>query len=191
MAAGPLLQIGLLEAGLWWALPLITMVLAVLLIAVSPRSRLGPDAARSCALRNPAKRIPDWVNAYILVAFLAAGGVVICVAWSQVGMMGPVSARIGPRVLGLGASCAALAVLARAAFSAVDMHASFRREASLGVFLLPAVVTVIGLAIGRAETAVVGIFLLAAVGVPRSCRRNHSSPNGNWLCWPSSRWPGS
>ena len=163
MAVGPLLQIGFLEAGLWWAFPLIGMVLAVLLIAVSPRSRLGPDAARSCALRHPGKRIPAWVKAYILVAFLAAGGVVICVAWSQVAMMGPVTARMSPRVLGLGAFWAVLVVLARAAFSAIDMHASFRREASLGLFLLPAVVTVIGLAIGRTETAVIGIFLLAAV----------------------------
>lgn len=162
MAAGPLLQIGFLEAGLWWAFPLIALVLAVLLIAVSPRSRLGPDAARSCALRHPAKRIPAWVKAYILVAFLAAGGVVICVAWSQAAMMGPVT-RIGTGVLGLGAFWAVLVVLARAAFSAIDMRASFRRQATLGLFLLPAVVTVIGLASGRAETAVIGIFLLAAV----------------------------
>ena len=163
MAAGPLVQAGLLEAGLWWALPLIAMVLAVLLIVVSPRSRLGPDAARCCALRNPAKRIPARAKAYILVGFLAVAAVVICVAWSQVGLMGPETDSIGPRVLGLGAFWAALAVLARAAFSAIDMHASFRRQASLGLFLLPAVVTVIGLAAGQAETAVVGIFLLAAV----------------------------
>jgi len=97
------------------------------------------------------------------VAFLAVGGVVICVAWSQVGMMSPVAGRIGPRVLGLGAFWAALAVLARTAFSAIDMHAPLRREASLGLFLLPAIITVIGLGIGQAETAVVGIFLLAAV----------------------------
>jgi MFS family permease len=163
MAAGPLLQIGLLEAGLWWAFPLITMVLAVLLIVVSPRSRLGPDATRSCALRNPAKRVPAQVKAYILLAFLAIGGVVFCVAWSQIGMMSRPTDSIGPRVLILGAFWAALAVLARAAFSAIDMHGSSRRKASLGLFLLPAVVTAIGLAIGRAETAVVGIFLLAAV----------------------------
>ena len=163
MAVGPVLQIVFLEAGLWWAFPLILMVLAVLLIAVSPQSRLGPDAARSCALRNPAKRVPARVKAYLLVAFLAVGGVVICVAWSQVGLMGPETDRIDPRVLGLGAFWAALAMLARAAFSAIDLHAPFRRAASLGLFLLPAVVTGIGLAIGQAETAVVGIFLLAAV----------------------------
>jgi hypothetical protein len=163
MAAGPLVQIGLLEAGLWWAFPLIAMVLAVLLIALSPRSRLGPDAARSCALRDPAKPVPAQVKAYIPIAFLAAGGVVICVAWSQAGMIGPVTGRIGPRVLGLGAFWAALALLARAAFSGIDMHATRRREANLALFLLPAAVTVIGLAIGRAETTVVGIFLLAAV----------------------------
>jgi hypothetical protein len=163
MAAGPVLQIGFLEAGLWWAVPLILMLLAVLLIAVSPRSRLGPDAARSWALRNPAKRVPVRIKAYILLAFLAVGGVVMCVAWSQVGLMGPETDSIGPRVLVLGAFWAALAVLARAAFSAIDLHAPFRRAASLGLFLLPVVVTVIGLAIGAAETAVIGIFLLAAV----------------------------
>jgi hypothetical protein len=162
MAVGPVLQIAFIEAGLWWALSLIFIVLAVLLIAVSPRSRLGPDAARTCALRNPAKRVPSRVKAYLLVAFLAVGGVVMCVAWSQVGLMGPETDSIGPRVLGLGAFWAALTVLARTAFSAVELRASWR-QASLGLFLLPAVVTVIGLAIGRTETAVVGIFLLAAV----------------------------
>jgi hypothetical protein len=137
MSVGPLVQIGFLEAGLWWAFPLIAFVLAVLLIVLSPRSRLGPDAARSCALRNPTKRIPAQVKAYILVAFLAAGGVVICVAWSQVGVMGLVAARISPRVLGLGAFWAALAVLARAAFSAIDMHGSFGRQATLALFVMP------------------------------------------------------
>jgi hypothetical protein len=163
MAVGPLLQIGILEVGLWWAFPLILMVLAVLLIAVSARSRLGPDAARSCALMHPAKRVPARVKAYLLVAFLAVGGVVICVAWSQVGLMGSETDSIGASVLGLGAFWAALTVLARAAFSAIDLLARFRRAASLGLFLLPGVVTVIGLAVGGAETAVIGIFLLAAV----------------------------
>ena len=163
MAAGPLLQIGFLEAGLWWVLPLITLVLAVLLIAVSPRSRPGSDAARSWALRNPARRVPARVKAYLLALFFAVGSVVVCVAWSQIGLMGADPDSTGPRVLGLGAFWAALAVLASAAFSAIDLRASFRRAASLGLFLLPVVVTVIGLAIGRAETAVVGIFLLAAV----------------------------
>jgi hypothetical protein len=163
MIAGPLLQIGFLEAGLWWALPLIALMLAVLLIAVSPRSSLGPDAARTCALMSPARRVPARVTAYLLVAFLAVGGVVICVAWSQVGMMGRETDSIGPRVFVLGASWAALAVLASAGFSAIDLHRTWRRAASLGLFLPPVVVTVIGLAIGRAETAVVGIVLLAAV----------------------------
>jgi hypothetical protein len=163
MAVGPVLQIGLIEAGLWWVFPLIVTVLAVLLIAVSPRSRLGPDAARTCALRDPAKRVPARVKAYVPIAFLAAAAVVICVAWSQVGMIGPETTDIGPRVLGLGAFWAALAWLARAGFSAIDLRVSWRRQASLGLFLLPAVVTVIGLAIGHAETTVVGIFLLAAV----------------------------
>jgi hypothetical protein len=160
---GPLLQLGLVKAGLWWVLPLIATVLAVLLLVVSPRSRLGPDAARTGALRNPAKRVPARVKAYMLVAFVAAGGVVICVAWSQVGLMGSDTDSVGLRVLVLGAFWAALAVLARAAFSAIDLRASRRRQANLGLFLLPAGVTVIGLAIGQAETAVVGIFLLAAV----------------------------
>jgi hypothetical protein len=163
MAVGPLLQILLVEAGLWWVVPVIFTALVVLLIAACPRSRLGPDAARSCALRKPGKRIPGQVRAYVLVAYLAVAGAVICVAWSQVGMMGPVTARISPRVLALGAFWAALAVLARAAFSAIDMRTSWRRQASLGLFLPPALVTVTGLAIGQAETTVIGIFLLAAV----------------------------
>jgi hypothetical protein len=163
MVAGPLLQIVLIEAGLWWVVPVIFLVLAVLLIPASRRSCLGSDAARSCALRNPGKRIPGRVKAYVLVAYLAVAAAVICVAWSQVEMMGPVTARISPRVLGLGAFWAALAVLARAGFLAIDTHASWRREASLVLFLLPALVTVLGLVIGRAETTLIGIFLLAAV----------------------------
>jgi hypothetical protein len=141
----------------------ISIVLAVLLIAVSTRSHLGPDAARSCALRHPAKRAPARVKAYLLAAFLAAGGAVICVAWSQVGLMGPDTDSISPRVLALGAFWAALAVLAHAGFTAIDLHAPSRRAASLGLFLKPAVITATGPATGRAETAVVDIFLLAAV----------------------------
>jgi hypothetical protein len=163
MAVGPLLQVVLVEAGLWWVVPVIFTVLAVLLIAACARSRLGPDAARSCALRNPGKRIPGRIKAYLGVAFLAVAGVVICVAWAQVAMIGPVPARMGTGVFGLGAFWAALAVLARAAFSAIDMHASWRGQASLGLFLLPAVITVGGLATGQAETTLIGIFLLAAV----------------------------
>ncbi|HTX81554.1 MAG TPA: hypothetical protein VME44_05215 [Streptosporangiaceae bacterium] len=163
MTAGPILQFGLLEAGLWWAFPIIASVLAVLLIAVSTQSRLGPDAERSTALRDPAKRVTGRIKAYLLVAFLAAAAVVICVAWSQVGMIGTVTSHLGPRALGLGAFWAALAWLARAGFSAIDLHPSWRRWASLALFLLPAVVTVIGMATGQAETSVVGIFLLAAV----------------------------
>ena len=163
MAAGPLLQIGLVEAGLWWVVPLTFTVLAVLLIVVSPRSRLGPDAARSCVLRKPGKRVPARVIAYILVAFLAVASVVICVSWSQAGLIGRVPDTIGARALGLGAFWAALTVLARAAFSAIDMRPSWRRTATLGLFALPAVVTVTGLAIGRAETTVIGICLLAAL----------------------------
>jgi hypothetical protein len=163
MVAGPLLQIGLVEAGLWWAVPLIFMVLAVLLIAVSARSRLGPDAARSCALRHPARPVPARVEAYLPVAFLAVAAVVITVAWSQTGMMGRIPDEISARVLGLGAFWASVAVLAHVGFSAIDMLASWRRAATLGLFLFPALVTVTGLAIGHAETTVVGIFLLAAV----------------------------
>lgn len=114
MIAGPLLQIGLVEAGVWWAFPVIAIVLTVLLIAVSSQSRLGPDAARSCALRDPAKRVTSRVRAYMAVAFLAAAAVVICLAWSQVGLIGRETAEIGPRALGLGAFWAALAFLARA-----------------------------------------------------------------------------
>jgi MFS family permease len=163
MAAGPLLQIGLIEAGLWWVLPLIATVLVALLIALSSQSRLGPDAARSCALSHPAKRVPVRVKAYTPVALIAVAAVVICVAWSQARMIGSDPDGIGTRALGLGAFWAALTVLAVAAFSAIDLRPSWRRSATLGLFFLPAVVTVVGLAIGQAETAVVGIFLLAAL----------------------------
>jgi hypothetical protein len=163
MAAGPLLQISLVEAGLWWVLPLIFTVLAVLLIAFGSQSRLGPDAARSCVLRHPAKRVPGRVKAYMPVAFLTVAAVVICVAWSQARMIGVDPDGIGTRALGLGAFWAALTVLAAAAISAIDLRAPWRRTATLGLFALPALVTVVGLAIGRAETTVIGICLLAAV----------------------------
>jgi MFS family permease len=163
MAAGPLIQIGLVEAGLWWVFPLIAIVLAVLLTAFSSQSRLGPDAARSCVLSHPAKRVPARVTAYLPVAFLAVSAVVICVSWSQAGMIGADADGIATRALGLGAFWAALTVLAGAAFSAIDMRPSWRRAGHLALYLAPAVVTVIGLATGDAETTVVGIFLLAAV----------------------------
>jgi MFS family permease len=163
MAIGPLLQIGLIEAGLWWVVPVIFAALTVLLIAVSSRSRLGPDAARSCALLHRGKRVPVRVKLYVPVAFLAVAGVVICVAWSQARMIGRDPDGIGAKAFVLGAFWPALTVLAEAAFSAIEMRASWRRTANLTMVLVPAVVTVTGLATGRAETAVVGIFLLAAV----------------------------
>jgi hypothetical protein len=191
MVVGPVLQIGLIEAGLWWVFPVIVAVLAALLIAVSRQSHLGPDAARNCALRDPAKRVPTRVKAYLPIAFLAAAAVVICVAWSQVGMIGPYTAEIGTRVLGLGAFWAPLAWLARAGFSAIDLCASWRRRASLGLFLLPAVVTVIGLAIGQAETTVVGIFLLAAVACAAFLPPESQLTQQQLVVLPSSSGPGS
>jgi len=89
--------------------------------------------------------------------------VVICVAWSQAGLIGRDPDAMSARALGLGAFWAALTVLARAAFSAIDMRSSWRRTATVGLFALPVVVTVTGLAIGRAETTVIGICLLAAL----------------------------
>jgi hypothetical protein len=97
------------------------------------------------------------------VAFLAVAGVVICVAWSQAGLIGRDPDGIGAKALGLAAFWPALTVLAEVAFSAIDLRASWRRAANLALVLVPAVVTVTGLATGQAETAVVGIFLLAAV----------------------------
>jgi hypothetical protein len=137
-------------------------VLAVLLTAFRSQSRLGPDAARSCVLSHPAKRVPARVTAYIPAALLAVSAVVICVSWSQAGMIGADPDGIGTRVLGLGVFWGAVTVLAGAAFSAIDMRASWRRASHLALYLAPAVVTVTGLATGRAETTVVGIFLLAA-----------------------------
>ena len=163
MAAGPLLQIGLVEAGLWWLFPLSATVLAVLLIALSSQSRLGPDAARSCVVSRPDERVPVRVKFYMPVALLTAGGVVICVAWSQAGLIGRDPDAISSWALGLGAFWAALAVAARASFEAIDLRASWRRTATLGLFCLPAIVTVAGLAIGRTEMTLVGIFLLATV----------------------------
>jgi hypothetical protein len=97
------------------------------------------------------------------VAFLTVAAVVICVAWSQGRMIGGDPDGIGTKVFGLAAFWAALTVLAGAAFSAIDLRPSLRRTTTLGLFVLPAAITVIGLAIGRDETTVVGIFLLAAV----------------------------
>jgi hypothetical protein len=78
-------------------------------------------------------------------------------------MIGADPDGIGTRALGLGAFWAALTILAAAAFSAIDLRPSWRRTATLGLFFLPALVTVTGLAIGQDETTVIGIFLLAAV----------------------------
>jgi hypothetical protein len=163
MTIGPLLQIGFIEAGLWWVVPVIFTVLVVLLISISSQSRLGPDAGRSCALSHPARRVPVRIKVYVPIAFLAVAGVVICVAWSQAGLIGREPDAIGARALGLGAFWPALTILAEAAFSAIDMRVSWRRAANLVLILVPAVVTVTGLATGQTETAVVGIFLLAAV----------------------------
>lgn len=162
LAVSPALELAAQEAGIWWVVPVLLSALALLVIGIGTRSRLGPDAARSCALANPRQRAPAPIRVYAELALVTGTCAVMTVAWSQVGMAKS-AAHPGFRALLLGAFWAGLVMLARVVFGAIERRRSWRRTAGLVLFLLPAAVVLAGLTSQQDETTLIGIFLLAAV----------------------------
>ena len=163
MLAVPTLEVLLLRAGPWWVSPAVLAVLVGLVIVASAHARLGPDAARSCVLIHPANRVPAQLKIYTLLVLLAGVCAVLCVVWPQAAVARPEASYLGFKAVVLGAFWAALVMLGRLVFAVIDRRHSWRRTASVAVFLLPIAVAFTGLAMRQAETAVVGIFVLAAV----------------------------
>jgi MFS family permease len=163
LIVSPALEIPAATAGVWWAVPALLCGLSLLLMAVATRSRLGPDAARASALLYPGRAAPARHLVYVLLALVTAAGVIMPAAWSQIYMPGQAVPHPALRPLLLAAFWAAMVMLARIAFAAIERRRTWQRTTSLVPFLLATAVVAIGLAIGQPETAVIGVVLLAAV----------------------------
>ena len=163
LIVSPALEIAAATAGAWWAVPTLLCVLSLLLMTMATRSRLGPNAARTTALMYAGQGAPARHMVYVLLALVAAACVTLLAAWSQIHMPGQAVPHPALRPLLLAAFWAAMVMLARVAFAAIERRRTWRRTSSLVPFLLAIAVAAIGLAAGQRETAVVGVFLLAAV----------------------------
>ena len=163
LIVSPALEIAAAAAGVWWAVPALLCALSLLLIAVATRSRLGPDAARTSALMYPGQGGPARHMVFVLLALVTAVCATMLAAWSQIHMPGQAVPHPALRPLEIAAFWAAMVMLARVAFAAIERMRTWARTTSLVPFLLAAAVAAIGLAARQPETAVVGVVLLAAV----------------------------
>lgn len=163
LVVSPALEIPTAAAGVWWAVPALLCTMSLLLIAVATRARLGPDAVRTCALMYPARGAPARHRVYVVLALVTAACVTMLAAWSQIHMPGQAVPHPPLRPLLVASFWAAAVMLARVSFAAIERRRTWPRTTSLVPFLLPAAVAAIGLAARQWETAVVGVFLLAAV----------------------------
>ena len=167
LAAGlvvtPGLAVAAEKARAWWAIAAVLCVLGLLIMAGAGRSRLGPDALRSCNLHLPRQRSSVWSKLYPCLALLACFSAIMLTGWTQIHRPGQVLPHPGFSLLLLASFWAGAVTAARVAFAAIERRQTWQRATSLLPFLLAAVVAVTGLVIGQAQTATVGVFLLAAV----------------------------
>jgi MFS family permease len=163
LAVSPAVAVAAKSAGAWWAVEALLCVLGLLIMAAASRSRLGPDASRSCNLHLPRQQRSAWTRVYPALALLGCAGAIMMTGWAQILRSGPAVAHPGFRLLILASFWAAAVTAARVAFAATERQHTWQRSASLVPFLLTAAVAVVGLVIGQTQTATVGVFLLAAV----------------------------
>ncbi len=163
LVVSPALVIPTAAAGVWWAVPTLLSLLSLPLIAVATRSRLGPDAERTCALMYPGQGAPARHRVYVVLALVTAACATLLAAWSQIHMPRQAVPHPPLRPLLVASFWAAAVMLARVAFAAIQRRRTWPRTTSLVPFLLAAAVAAIGLAARQPETAVVGVCLLAAV----------------------------
>lgn len=185
MVVSPAAEIEFEEAGVWWIFPGLLIVLAIPIMIAAKRSRLGPDAERASAVAHHRQRLPAGTTAFTLLALIAGGSAIMLVAWSQARSPGSSAALPAFRALVLAAFWAALVVLSRVAFAALERRRSGRRTSSVTPFLPPVIVTCIGLASGQDNTTGVGIYLLAAVTcaafLPLTSEPGHEKQTVLWL----------
>jgi MFS family permease len=162
MVAVPVLGLIFVHAGIWWLLPTLLAIAVALVLAAATGPWLGPDANRPAARIRPAHRMPARLKLYPLPVLAVGAAAVLCVAWPQIAAR-PATAHPATRAFLLGAFWAGLVMLGRVGFATIDRRQSWRRTATAAAFLLPAVVVLIGVTADQIETAIIGIFLLAAV----------------------------
>jgi MFS family permease len=163
LVVSPGLAVAAERAGVWWALAAVLCILALLIMAGAGRSRLGPDALRSCNLHRPRQHYSVWSKLYPVLALLACTCAIMLTGWAQIHRPGQAVPHPGFSLLLLASFWAGAVTAARVAFAAIERRETWQRSTSLLPFLLAASVAVTGLAIGQTQTATVGVFLLAAV----------------------------
>jgi hypothetical protein len=198
VALTPVVTIAVVRVGLGWIILAVLAVAEVGLMVVSPRLPLPPTARRTgtAAARAPtwngrvrtdgiwntaARGDPDSGNpgfGLLLPLICVLGlGAALCVAWSQTAMPSASHMPIGVRALLLGGFWGATLITGRIVFGAADRRQTWRRSLSLGPFLVALIVVAVGLMIRQPETAVIGIFLLAALAcaafLPLTARAGH------------------
>jgi MFS family permease len=136
----------------------LALVLAVLLIA---SRRLPATGAADAAMQALDPRVPRRVKLYGILVLLYAAAAIMCVAWSQASTASRVPSPLTFGALELGAFWAALVMLTRVLFTALDGRPS-GPLISLALFALAAAVAVISLLAHAYPVARIGIYVLAA-----------------------------
>jgi hypothetical protein len=194
----PVITIAIVNIGMGWIVLAVLAAAEVALIFVSPRLPL-PGASRSARAAvvdasawnghrrangiwnttssgDPQSGNPGFGLLLPLICVLGFGAA-LCVAWSQVSMVRPSTMPLGYRSLLLGGFWAASLIIGRIIFGIADRRRAWHRSLSIAPFLVALVVAAVGLIIRQPETAVVGIFLLAAFAcaafLPLNARAGH------------------
>jgi MFS family permease len=160
VAVPPLVTLAFIPGHFWPTAPAtLALVFAVLLIARRPLPATGAAEAAMQAL-DP--RVPRRVKLYGTLVLLYAVCAIMCVAWSQASAAsrGPSPLTFG--ALELGAFWAALVMLARVLFTALDGWPS-GPHICLALFALAAAVAVVSVLAHAYPVARIGIYVLAAL----------------------------
>jgi MFS family permease len=160
VAVPPLLTLAYVPAHFWPGGPaVLALVFTVLLIA---SRRLPATGAADAATLPLDPRVPRRVKLYGILVLVYAVSVIMCVAWSQASAVSRVPSPLTFGALELGAFWAALVMLARVLFTALDAWPT-GPQISLALFALAAAVAVISLLAHAYPLARIGIYVLAAL----------------------------
>jgi MFS family permease len=155
----PILALAFTAVAFWWGPALLTAVLTLL---IGASRRLPATRTTDAAMLPVVPRPPARAKLYDLLVIVFSLCAVMCVAWSQPKASGSAQSYLTFRALVLGAFWAALVMLARVLFAALDqtMAAGLASAAIFGGTAGVAVSTVIAHDYALAR---IGIWVLAAL----------------------------
>jgi MFS family permease len=160
VAMPPLLTLAYLPAHFWPGGPaVLALVFTVLLIG---SRRLPATGAADAATLPLDPRVPRRLKVYGILVIVYAASAIMCVAWSQASVASRVPSPLTFGALELGAFWAALVMLARVLFTALDGWVS-GPQISLAMFALAGAVAVSALLAQAYPLARIGIYVLAAL----------------------------